>query len=135
MCKKHPDIVISQLTLPSSWEEPCEPLLPSVHHPALEGLARVTATPHCSAAGIFPGFPWDATNTEQKKATTLFLRAVVWGASSSAVLAAMPRPCPCCQCRQGYLKGCFREETQSPVALVQELHLMRVRNVSLLSYS
>lgn len=30
MSKKHPDIVISQLMLPSSWEEPREPLFASV---------------------------------------------------------------------------------------------------------
>lgn len=67
----------------------------------------------------FPGMPSarGATNTEQKKATTLFLTPVVWGATTSAALAAMPRPC--CQRRQGYLKGWFREETQIPVALVQ----------------
>lgn len=114
-----------------SHVSPCCPVCsppPPPHHPALEGLARVTATPLCSAAGIFPGFPCDATNTEQKKATTLFL--TLWFGVPAALLCWLQCP-DCAQHRQGYLKGCCREEAQVPVALVQELHLMRVRNVVL----
>lgn len=63
MCKKDPDIIISQVPLPSSWEEPCGPLLPSVppsspssggagkghsHNPALPGVSQCSPShvPH-----------------------------------------------------------------------------------------
>lgn len=64
---------------------------------------------HTSALrqGYFPGFPGMPSALKRKKPldTCVFLTPVVWGATTSAVLAAMPRPC-----RQGYLKdsGCLR---------------------------